>query len=510
MNRLGRYEILGELGRGAMGAVYRARDPRIDRVVAIKTILATSENPADEEHYRQRFFREAQAAGKLSAAGIVNIYDIGEDDATKLPYIVMEFVSGKTLDKYVADAGGRLSIERALDLIAQIAAALDVAHAQGILHRDIKPANIMVTETGQAKIADFGIAKLTQHDFTMTGQILGTPAYMSPEQLSGAKQLDGRSDLFSLGVIAYWLFTGKKPFAADNPTSLAFQIVYKEPPPPREVNSALAPEFDHLLKKMLAKEPGDRYARCRDCAADIDDLRAGRPLRSLSAAAAKAPAASEKTVATSASTVFAPEKTVVQGTRAGTAAAVAPAEATHATVQTLPLHSLSQEPTPPSIVVAPPARSKRKLMMIGAAVVVVVIIVAAIVFRPSSKTASPGLGTTVVQSTGKASLNVVGEHAFRSAELSIWVDNNLVYQDALHGTVHERSSLFKKTYWVSGHIDVPLKVPDGQHKVTVKIKAMGENYLQTESITGAFTAGQSRSLKVSFGATGKDLLLDWD
>ena len=507
MKRLGRYEILGELGRGAMGAVYRARDPRIDRVVAIKTILSRPDDPAEEEQYRKRFFREAQAAGKLSAAGIVNIYDIGEDDATKLPYIVMEFVAGKTLDEYVAAAGGRLSVGRSLDLIQQIALALDAAHAQGILHRDIKPANIMVTEDGQTKIADFGIAKLRHNDFTMTGQILGTPAYMSPEQLNGDKALDGRSDLFSLGVIAYWLLTGQKPFAADNPTSLAFQIVYKEPPPPREVNSALAPEFDHLLRKMLAKEPAERYARCRDCAADIDDLRAGRPLRSLAAPATVAVV--ERTMATSASTVFAPQKT---------AAVAAGNGGTHST---LPLHSLAQEPTPASVVltpvetptstVAPPRQHGWFLLAVAVGALALILAVVFIVGRfRSSGGAGTAASTTVVPSTGNSGLEFVGDHAFRSAELSIWVDDALVYQDQLHGTVHERSGVFNKTYWVSGHIDVPLKVPDGRHKVTVKIKALAENYLQTEAVNGDFTAGRTRTLKASFGSTGKDLVLEWE
>jgi len=504
LKRLGRYEILGELGRGAMGAVYRARDPKIDRIVAIKTILSRPDDPAEEEQYRKRFFREAQAAGKLSAAGIVNIYDIGEDDATKLPYIVMEFVAGKTLDQYVAESGGRLAVGRSLDLIQQIATALDAAHAQGILHRDIKPANIMVTEDGQTKIADFGIAKLRHNDFTMTGQILGTPAYMSPEQLNGDKALDGRSDLFSLGVIAYWLLTGQKPFAADNPTSLAFQIVYKEPPPPREVNSALAPEFDHLLRKMLAKEPAERYARCRDCAADIDDLRAGRPLRSLAAPVAVV----EKTMATSASTVFEPHKTAAQAAAAG---------GTHST---LPLHSLAQEPTPPSVVftpvesptstVAPPRQHGWFLLAVAVGVIALITAVVLIVGRFRT---SPSTGTTagtVVASTGNSGLELVGDHAFRSAQLSVWVDDNLVYQDQVHGTVHERSGVFNKTYWVSGHMDVPLKVPDGRHKVTVKIKALAENYLQAESVTGDFTAGRTRFLKVSFGSTGKDLVLDWE
>jgi len=219
MERLGRYEIIAELGRGAMGTVYRARDPKIDRIVALKTITVAGVRPADEEEYRQRFFREAQAAGKLSHSGLVTIFDVGEDEKSKTPFIVMEFIEGKTLEEL--GRGERLPTETALGLIQQIAEALDYAHGRKIIHRDIKPANIIVTGEGRAKITDFGIAKLAMTQFTQPGQVLGTPAYMAPEQLSGGA-VDGRSDLFSLGVILYWLLTGDKPFAGVTTTAVSF------------------------------------------------------------------------------------------------------------------------------------------------------------------------------------------------------------------------------------------------------------------------------------------------
>lgn len=184
MQQLGRYEILAELGRGAMGAVFRARDPRIDRIVAIKTIAVAGVDAAGLEDYRQRFFREAQAAGRLAHPGIVTIFDVdfdqGKDQsqATQTPFIVMEYVDGKSLDELAGEH--TLPRETALDIVQQIADALHYAHSNGIIHRDIKPANIIVTHDGHAKIADFGIAKLAHAEMTLPGHLLGTPAYMSP------------------------------------------------------------------------------------------------------------------------------------------------------------------------------------------------------------------------------------------------------------------------------------------------------------------------------------------
>src|SRR5579872_2981293 len=228
MQQLGRYEILAELGRGAMGTVFKARDPRIGRIVAIKTISIASGSPKEEKEFRERFFREAQAAGRLAHPGIVTIHDVSEEGQT--PFIVMEFIAGKTLDELAP-----LPPAKALELVRQVAEALDYAHAQGIVHRDIKPANIIVTEDGRAKITDFGIAKHGTTEFTISGQVLGTPSYMAPEQLTGEK-LDGRADLFSLGIVLYILLTGNKPFAGESLTQITFKLAYQEPAPATQVN----------------------------------------------------------------------------------------------------------------------------------------------------------------------------------------------------------------------------------------------------------------------------------
>jgi serine/threonine-protein kinase len=291
MESLGRYQIQQELGRGAMGTVYRAYDPKIDRVVALKTIALSGIDAAGEADFRRRFVREAQAAGKLSHGGIVTIYDVGEDERTRTPFIVMEYIEGTTLEEL--GRGERLPLERALEMVEQVAEALDYAHERGIVHRDIKPANIIITPDGRAKITDFGIAKLLQTQFTQPGQVLGTPAYMSPEQLSGGA-VDGRSDLFSLGVILYWLVTGDKPFPGDTTTSVSFKVVYKDPILPTELNPTLSPELDYLATHALAKAPAQRYQRGRELADDSEDIRQGRPPRSR--AAQPAAAAVERTV----------------------------------------------------------------------------------------------------------------------------------------------------------------------------------------------------------------------
>ncbi len=285
MERLGRYEIIKELGRGGMGTVYTARDPKIDRVVAIKTISMKGQSPADEEEFRQRFFREAQAAGALSHPGIVTIYDVGEGKATKTTFIVMEYVEGKTLGELAQ--GERLPLETALDLAKQLAEALDYAHSRNIVHRDIKPANIIVTPEGRAKITDFGVAKLQAVQLTQPGQVLGTPAYMSPEQLTGGT-IDGRSDIFSLGVILYWLLTGDRPFPGETTSSIFYKIIYQDPIPPSQLNPSLLPDCDYVVQRALAKDQGKRYQGGREFAGDLEDLKAGRPLRSRTAVAPSA------------------------------------------------------------------------------------------------------------------------------------------------------------------------------------------------------------------------------
>lgn len=322
MQKLGRYEILAELGHGAMGTVYRAQDPKIGRIVALKTVRVMGTTSEQEDEYRRRFIREAQSAGKLSHPGIVTIYDVDEDAATQTPYIVMEYIEGQTLDSFLTDPElAPPPVTESLRLIQQVAEALDYAHSQNIVHRDIKPANILVTSDGRAKIADFGIAKLQESDFTLPGQILGTLAYLAPEQLKG-DPLDGRADLFSLGVILYWMLTGRKPFEGDTST-LLYQIACQDPPPITDLNPKLPDAFNRVVFRALAKDPALRHQRGKEFADDLGKLLAGRvpdgavPVPAGQTAEKAVQKAAEKTVVESRPLAVekAAEKTIVE--RAG-------------------------------------------------------------------------------------------------------------------------------------------------------------------------------------------------
>jgi serine/threonine-protein kinase len=283
---IGRYEILDELGHGAMGSVFRAKDPAMDRLVAVKTILAAALSGELGSDYRQRFLREARAAGALAHPGIVPVFDVGEEDG--MPYLVMEFVRGQTLD-VAMKKGVRFSLERVCEIGQQIAEALGHAHHHGVVHRDIKPANILLTSpeaygSEQAKITDFGVAKIAAGGITTTGQMLGTPAFMPPEQFTGAL-VDGRADLFSLGVILYWMATGEQPFLGESMTTVSYKIVHTEPVPPAKLNPAIPAAMDAVILKCLAKSPDDRYQTGEELAQALAQLRTGGKDASLQATA---------------------------------------------------------------------------------------------------------------------------------------------------------------------------------------------------------------------------------
>jgi len=263
MDRIGRYEIVGELGRGAMGVVYHARDPKIGRDVAIKTIkIADQAGPAEETALRERLFREAQSAGRLSHAGIVTIYDV--DQVEDLAYIAMELVEGRTLEGDLGK-GAVADLNFAGDILSQTAAALDYAHQKEIVHRDIKPSNLMLTSDGVVKVMDFGIARISSSSLTQTGAVLGTPSYMSPEQVRG-EVVDGSSDQFSLGVIAYEMLTGKKPFTGENLTAVILKIVSNAPSHTAELCPWISPELDAVIIRALEKKPENRFGNCSEFA----------------------------------------------------------------------------------------------------------------------------------------------------------------------------------------------------------------------------------------------------
>jgi predicted Ser/Thr protein kinase len=274
-----RYEIIDMLGKGAMGVVYKARDPNIDRFLAIKTIK-TSEVAAasDGEDVLARFKREVQTAGELIHANIVTIYDGGQDG--DLHWLAMEFVDGPSLAKLISDKLV-LPLQDILTIFVKICSAVDFAHRHGIVHRDLKPANILLTKDWEPKIADFGIARIASSTMTRTGVILGTPSYMSPEQITG-QRVDSRSDIFSLGIILYELLTGERPYLGENPTVIMYKIVHSEPVSPDKINLALPEGLASVIMKALAKNPEARYQRAGEMAGDIIELVKRSPELSIS------------------------------------------------------------------------------------------------------------------------------------------------------------------------------------------------------------------------------------
>lgn len=262
--KLGRYEIISELGKGAMGVVYKAIDPLIERTVAIKTIkLDLSKQELD--NFEERFYREAKSAGRLNHQNIVTIYDIGKSD--NIAYMAMELMEGQLL-RDILDSHTALSISKIVDIVAQIADGLAYAHENGIVHRDIKPANIMLVRDGVAKIMDFGIAQMPSGSCTLAGTVMGSPKYMAPEQIAG-KSVDGRSDLFALGVILYELLTGEPPFDGDNINSIMYRILNEPPVPPKTLTPRIPESFNFIIAKALAKNPDERYQNAKDLANDL-------------------------------------------------------------------------------------------------------------------------------------------------------------------------------------------------------------------------------------------------
>jgi eukaryotic-like serine/threonine-protein kinase len=274
----GRYELDGVVGRGGMAEVYRARDIRLDRIVAIKTLRT---DLARDQIFQARFRREAQSAASLNHPSIVAVYDTGEDmtSGVPVPYIVMEYVDGRTVRDLLQE-GHRLLPERSLEIIDGVLRALDYSHQAGIVHRDIKPGNVMVTRNGDVKVMDFGIARAmsdAQATMTQTAQVIGTAQYLSPEQARG-ERVDSRSDLYSTGCLLYELLTGRPPFTGDSPVAIAYQHVRENPVPPSRVDPDVPPWADGIVLKAMAKSPADRYQTAADMRADLQRAASGMPV----------------------------------------------------------------------------------------------------------------------------------------------------------------------------------------------------------------------------------------
>lgn len=547
MQQIGRYEILLELGRGAMGAVYQARDPQIDRTVAIKVILTQGLSPKDLENYKQRFYREARAAGKMSHPGIVTIHDIAEDESGH-PYLVMEFVEGSTLEDIVETHLGRgeqMPLDRALDIAIQVANALDYAHKRGVVHRDVKPANVLVTHEGIAKIADFGIAKVSGASLTQTGSFLGTPAFMSPEQFSGGT-IEARSDLFSLGAMLYWVFTGQQPFGGDTLTTVSFRIVFTYPIPATLANPHLPPDLQTVLMRCLAKNPDERYPSCRDLAEDLEAIKLGKPIK-----ATPLPL-QEATIVNAPGVVAVPLATGMGGT-----VAVPPGASVTGTVAETPQVSPTAATTRMERKVTAAEAPRRKGLLgalrarpIASATLALLLLALAAgglwlwpqmnraaqrassqpvaEARPTNQAAEPAPGPALspppaepvvevappVASSkvqgGKgagrgrksapparpaATLVIECLHNFRDGTLEVLMDGQPLATLALRGEVRD----LKVMTVASGTVRRTLTVPAGQHVFTVRARANRGEYRGEEEIGGSFSEGATRIMLVEFG-----------
>ena len=274
----GRYELDGVVGRGGMAEVFRARYIRLDRIVAVKTLR---EDLARDQTFQARFRREAQSAASLNHPSIVAVYDTGEDQLgpTPVPYIVMEYVDGRTLRDLLRE-DRRLLPERAAEITDGVLRALDYSHKNGIVHRDIKPGNVMLTRTGEVKVMDFGIARAVsdaQATMTQTAQVIGTAQYLSPEQARG-ERVDARSDLYSTGCLLYELLTGRPPFTGDSPVAIAYQHVRENPVPPSQIDPEIPPWADSIVLKAMQKDPADRYQSAGEMRNDLQRALSGAPV----------------------------------------------------------------------------------------------------------------------------------------------------------------------------------------------------------------------------------------
>ena len=271
LEKLGEFKMLELLGEGGMGAVYRAHQESLARDVAVKLL---PERLTQNARFVQRFYREARSAAGLVHPNVVQIYSMGQDEEHGVHYYAMEFVRGKDISQLIK-SGVRFSVDQALTIVIQVAEALSAAAEAGIVHRDIKPANIMLTARGQVKVMDFGLAKMVQHDdldVTEAGTIVGTANYMSPEQGTG-KELDFRTDIYSLGVVFYELVAGRTPFKGDNPSAVIYMHVYEEPRKPSQFNPKVPPSADRVILRMIAKDPKDRFASPEQLLAELRKLK---------------------------------------------------------------------------------------------------------------------------------------------------------------------------------------------------------------------------------------------
>lgn len=522
--RFGRYEVIGELGRGAMGVVYKARDPQIDRMVAVKTVSLRGHDTEAEKEYRARFLNEAQAAGRLHHPGIVSVFDVGEDSESGDPYIVLEYVAGEALNRVLAREH-KLPLSRALYIAEEVARALDYAHEQGVTHRDIKPGNILITEDGHAKIADFGIAKLNLAHFTLPGRLLGTPAYMAPEQLAG-EGVDGRSDLFSLGVILYAMVTGHSPFQGDSATTICFKVANREPVPASALDLELPRVLDALISQAMAKDPAKRYQRGAEFADDLAGLRAQKlpgtttSLTNLGVRTRTATAIPPLSGSPAVGMTYAGKmiRSRLKGHAKDIAIALisvvvllaigvqskmlvlshagaAPTSAAVAAAETPAIVSKPQENA--ALATKPPSQTES-----GRTTPKAVAVHTASAKTPARSETPRRVAAAVPASTVELEIR----HQFKEATLSVWLDGKILLTRPLHGATQKRLVVFND---VHGAESETIKVPEGKHELRFRAQTEDHTVDLSRTIYGDFAGGEDKTLQISFDKRNTAMRLDW-
>lgn len=521
--QFGRYEIVAELGRGAMGVVYKARDPQIDRMVAVKTVSIWGQQPEEEEEFRLRFMNEAQAAGRLHHPGIVSVFDVGENPENKDPYIVLEYVDGESLNR-ILSREKKLALGRALNLAEEIAEALDYAHAQGVIHRDIKPGNVLITQEGHAKIADFGIAKLNLAHFTLPGRVLGTPAYMAPEQLSG-EGCDGRSDVFSLGVILYAMVTGHSPFQGNSATTVCFKVANREPIAASALDMTLPPQLDAVISRAMAKDPNERYQRGSDFAEDLRILQQHYKPGSTTSSLTRVTSTGTRSALTSA---LMPTANEMRSTSVNVAVAGSAVQNFFSTarIRDLILGALTLILL---VIVAGQSKLLVPFPWMGSNGGVTTPVTPSAPNSDRTLTASPVQTETTqpvsaapvarkkasLKTTHAASrqivvpfstLDLAVQHQFKDATLYVWVDSKLTLTLPLHGAAQKKLVVFNG---VRGVESESLKVPAGKRVLRFRALSTDQTVDLSKSLSAEFVGGDTKALQVSFDRHNSAMHLTW-
>jgi tRNA A-37 threonylcarbamoyl transferase component Bud32 len=508
---LGRYRIEAIIGQGAMGVVYRAFDPVIDRRVALKVVrLPFAATPEDRSLAEQRFLREASLAGNLSHPNTVVVHDFGWDETYDVPFIALEYLEGRTLTDVIAH-GPRPDWREALRITARVADALAHAHAQGVIHRDVKPANVMLLPSGEPKILDFGIARTSTAALTGASDTWGTPSYMSPEQVTGGG-VDARSDLFSLGTLCFEVLTGQAAWQGENVPQIVARIAFQEPPRASHLVPGLPEDVDVLLARALARDPARRYPDANAFAEDIGDLLAGRPLRERPGLG-NTPRAGDDTarhrVATPARSAAPRGFRRALLVSAAALLAVAAVQPSLRSVEALPAAEVPaavtaasavapqtfQFPAPPPTIVwtaaaAPAVRSEPAAGLVRTA---------ALHTEPSIPPASP---TVALPTIAPARVAIAIEHGLEQGFLRVWVDDRQALETSLAGKRTKRLLVFNRR---SGAATEVIDVPPGEHLLRFEVE--GGGVVRRGVVRQRFESDRTRLLRVK--VEGRSLDLDW-